>query len=276
MAEDIDMKDLDRERETQRANEGGGGEETNLDDNRPDDESILVIDGSNPDFTRVGDDEPSTSEIPDARRDAGNMKRDITYDKKKALKEELGITINKGDGPNSTLIYDNLRFKPNEKSGKVTGATYDGKEILVLKNGKLDYSKRTGTSFINKFKELLRKAEADHQKTPAPIAEKRAGIDLPQNVIDSIVENVKERLNIEVNRIAEEISSGTTIDANELRELGGYLFDKDDMIVDGVDLREERLKHFETIEIPFIEEKANKARAEGKERKAALYDAIID
>ena len=25
MAEDIDMKDLDRERETQRANEGGGG-----------------------------------------------------------------------------------------------------------------------------------------------------------------------------------------------------------------------------------------------------------
>ena len=204
------------------------------------------------------------------------MKRDITYDKKKALKEELGITINKGDGPNSTLIYDNLRFKLNEKSGKVTGATYDGKEILVLKNGKLDYSKRTGTSFINKFKELLRKAEADHQKTPAPIAEKRAGIDLPQNVIDSIVENVKERLNIEVNRIAEEISSGTTIDANELRELGGYLFDKDDMIVDGVDLREERLKHFETIEIPFIEEKANKARAEGKERKAALYDAIID
>ena len=113
MAQDIDMKDLDRERETQQANEGE--EERNLDDNRPGDESVLIIDGSNPDFTRVDDDEPSTSGIPDARRDAGNMKRDITYDKKKALKEELGVTINKGDGPNSTLIYDKLKFKFNEK-----------------------------------------------------------------------------------------------------------------------------------------------------------------
>ena len=46
------------------------------------------------------------------------------------------------------------------------------------------------------------------------------------------------------------------------------------MIVDGVDLREDRLKHYETTEIPFIEKNANKARAEGKERKAALYDAM--
>ena len=92
--------------------------------------------------------------------------------------------------------------------------------------------------------------------------------------MDSIMENVMDHINIEVNRIAEEISSGTEIDKNELRELRGYLFDKKDMIVDGVDLREDRLKHFETIEIPFIEEKANKARAEGKERKAALYDAM--
>ena len=109
-ADDIELDDLNRERETQQANEEE--EETNLDDDRPGDESVLIIDGSNPVFARVdGDDEPSTSGIPNARRDAGNMKRDITYDKKRSLKEELGVTINKVDGPNSTLIYDNLNLR---------------------------------------------------------------------------------------------------------------------------------------------------------------------
>ena len=91
--------------------------------------------------------------------------------------------------------------------------------------------------------------------------------------MDSIIENVKGRLDIEINRIAEEISSGKEIDKDELRELGGYVFDKE-MIVDGMDLRGETLKHIETIEIPFIEGKENDGKAEGKERKAALYKAM--
>ena len=154
--ENIGMKDRNRERyeEERRGNEQ---EETNIDDNRPGDESILIIDGSNTNFKRVDDDEPSTSEIPDVRRDIGNMRRDITLDKKRVIKEELRATINKKDGPNSTLIYDKLKFKFNEKTGKVTGATYDGKEVLVLRNGKLDDSKRTSESFINNFKEILEK-----------------------------------------------------------------------------------------------------------------------
>ena len=92
--------------------------------------------------------------------------------------------------------------------------------------------------------------------------------------MDSIIENVNDRINIEVNRIAEEIWSGTEIGKNELREFRRYLFEEDDMIVDGVDLREDRLNHYENTEIPFIEGKENKARAEGKGRKAALYGAM--
>ena len=181
--ENIGMKDRNRERyeEERRGNEQ---EETNLDDNRPGDESVLIIDGSNPDFTRVDDDDkPSTSGIPDVRRDVANMKRDITLDKKTTLKEELGATINKGDGPNSTLIYDKIHFIFNEKTGKATSATYDGKELLVLRDGKLDYSKRTSESFVNNFKEILRKAKAEYQKTPASIVDERAGVDLPQTLL---------------------------------------------------------------------------------------------
>ena len=50
-ADDIELEDLDRERETQQVTKE---EETSFfDDRRPGDESILIIDGSNPVFTRV-------------------------------------------------------------------------------------------------------------------------------------------------------------------------------------------------------------------------------
>ena len=130
---DIELDDLNREREKQ-ANEE---DETNFDDDKPGNKSTLVFDGSNPNFTRVDDDddEPSTSEIPNARRDAGNMRRAIAFDKKRLLKEKLGITINKRDGPNSTLIYDKLWFTPDKSGKKINGATYKGTKILVLRGG---------------------------------------------------------------------------------------------------------------------------------------------
>ena len=271
-ADGIELKDLGRERETQQVIQE---EETSfIDDRRPSDESILITDGSNTVFTRVDAGRPSTSGIPNVGRDVGVMRRHIIHDMKQFFKKGLGLTINKGDGPNSTIIYDGVVFT-TDKSNKINGATYKGKKILILKDGKLIYSTdKTKAQLVNEFKELLKKADAEHRKTPTPIAEKRAGVDLPQNVMNSIMENVIGCINIEVNRIAEEILSGTEIDKDELRELRGYLFDKDDMIVDGVDLREETLKHVEAVEIPFIEGKANEAKAEGKERKAALYGAM--
>ena len=216
-ADDIELDDLNRERETQ-ANEE---DETSFTTDRPGDESILIINGSNPVFTRVDDDGPSTSEIPNARRDAGVMKRHIIHDMKQFLKKGLGITINKGDGPNSTIIYDKLRFT-TDKDNKINGATYKGKKILILKNGELRYSTgKTKAPLVNEFKELLRRADAEHQKTPTPIAEKRAGVDLPQNVMNNIIGDVNERIDSEIDREFEEISSGTELTANELRELRG-------------------------------------------------------
>ena len=267
-ADDIELEDLSRKRETQQAAEE---EETSFNDG---DKSILIIDGSEPVFTRVDADGPSTRKIPNVGRDVGVMKRHIIHDMKQFLKKGLGLTINKGDGPNSKIIYDEVRFT-TDKDDKINGVMYKGKKILILRGGELRYSTdRTKAQLVNEFKELLKKADAEHQKTPTPIAEKRAGVDLPQNVMDSIIENVNDRMNIEVNRIAEEISSGTEIGKNELREFRRYLFEEDDMIVDSVDLREDRLNHYENIEIPFIEGKENKARAEWKERKAALYGAM--
>ena len=269
-ADDIELKDLDRERETQQANEE---DETSFtDDRRPGDESILIIDGSNPVFTRVDDDGPSTSEIPNARRDAGVMRRHIIHDMKQFLKKGLGITINKGDGPNSTIIYDKLRFTTN-KDNKINGATYKGKKILILKDGEIRYSTdRTKAPLVNEFKELLKRAYAEHQKTPTPIAEKRAGVDLPQNVMNNIIVDVNDRIDSEIDRRFDEISSSTEITANELRELRGTLYAREDPI-EGVDSSEERIKAI-GIEMDHWKKESGKAKAEGKNNKALLYDAM--
>ena len=261
-ADDIELDDLNRERETQ-ANEE---DETSFTDDRPGDESILIIDGSNPVFTRVDDDEPSTSEIPNARRDAGGMGRHIIHDMKQFLKKGLGITINKGDGPNSMIIYDKLRFTTDEDN-KINGATYKGKKILILRNGELRYSTdKTKAPLVNEFKELLKKAYAEHQKTPTPIAERRAGVDLPQNVMNNIIGDVNERINSEIDRRFEEILSSTEITANELRELRGALYAKDGLGEEKIEALEIEKKHWET--------ESKKEKEKGNNDKALLYDAI--
>ena len=265
--ENIEMKDRARERETQQANEE---EETSFtDDRRPGDESVLIIDGSNPVFTRVDADRPSTSEIPNARRDAGVMKRHIIHDMKQFLKKGLGLTINKGDGPNSTIIYDKVRFT-TDKDNKINGATYKGKKILILKDGELRYSTdKTKAPLVNEFKELLRRADAEHQKTPTPIAEKRAGVDLPQDVMNNIKKNVNDRIDSEIDRRFEEISSSTEITGDELRELRGTLYAKEDSGEEG----EERIKAM-GIEMDHWKKESNKAKAKGENNKALLYDAM--
>ena len=191
---------------------------------------------------------------------------------KQFLKKGLGITINKGDGPNSTIIYDKVRFTTN-KDNKINGATYKGKKILILKDGEIRYSMdKTKAPLVNEFKELLRRADAEHLKTPTPIAEKRAGVDLPQNVMNSITENVDDRIDSDIDRRFDEISSNTEITANELRELRGTLYAREDPI-EGIDSSEERIKAL-GIEIDYWKKESDKAKAEGKNNKALLYDAM--
>ena len=64
-------------------------QETNIDDNWRD-QSIVIIDTSNPD-----------AEIPNPKKDAGVIRRAYTEDKKSLL-TEMGVNINKGDGPSKS------------------------------------------------------------------------------------------------------------------------------------------------------------------------------
>ena len=163
--DDIELKDLDRERQ-----QVIGEEETSFMDNdrKPGDKSILIIDGSNPVFTRVDTDGPSTSKIPNVGRDVGVMRRHIIHDMKQFLKKGLGLTINKGDGPNSTIIYDRVRFT-TDKSNKINGVTYKGKKNLILKDGKLIYSTdKTKAQLVNDSRNYLKRQTPNIGKRQPP------------------------------------------------------------------------------------------------------------
>ena len=141
MAENIEHVDLDPnlpddyEEEQQQ-------EETNVDAEDADwrDESVIIINGYNPDATK------------NVRKDVGSklgkmagvIRRGYVEDQKNL--REIGIkNINKGDGPNATTLFDKLKLTHNEK-GKISGAEFDGVKIIVLK----------GKTLMEYFRDLAR------------------------------------------------------------------------------------------------------------------------
>ena len=69
-------------------------------------------------------------EIPNARRNAGAMRRAYTTDVKDLLREFLGINVNKKDGKNSESLIERIKLTVNQKR-EVNGAEFDGVKIIV-------------------------------------------------------------------------------------------------------------------------------------------------
>ena len=252
--EEIELREL----EAAEAEDEEGDEETNLDDGNENlewDDSILVPSGSqgfspDPDFGPQGD-------IPNALR---GLKITITQDRKIFLKNALAVNLNKGDGPNSRIIFDNLQLTNDQRSGKNNGAKYKGVKIIVMTDGRYEYSSNSSgktTQAIEEFKTTLEKAKAEHEKTAIGDTEKQfndAGVeDISQEDAVSILSSIEEQLS---NRFAEledgtlEVRRGGLTKA-EVDELIGVLsFDRT-----GTMSPEDQIKTLAEVEIPFWEEK---------------------
>ena len=93
------------------------------------DESVVIMSGMNPDLRQGLEEEKQ------ADRELGKIQgvrnRGYTEDKKNLLKE-LGISLNKGDGPFAKSIFDKLKLTVNRK-GKINGAEFDNVRIIVKK-----------------------------------------------------------------------------------------------------------------------------------------------
>ncbi|CAB3978151.1 Hypothetical predicted protein [Paramuricea clavata] len=243
------------------AEEAGTAEEETsfIDDNGRLDESILIPVGFNP---GVDGSRPSGS-TPNIRRDAGVMKRAYTLDKKDFLKRELGVNINKGDGPSSTIIFDKMKLTVNKAGTKINGATFRDVKIIISKNGRMIYSAdKNKESVVNEYKELIRKAKIEHSKTPAALVEEQLeqrDLDAPQELMDNVLENIVERMDDELFSQSEAIGKGTVITENELRELRGILN------VKGNSGREQKALLYEAM-ADMAELKADEIRLKSNER----------
>ena len=88
---------------------------------------------------------------------------------KKNLLRELGIYLNKGDGPFAKSIFEKLKITVNSK-GKVNGAEFDGVKIIVQKGKKLVYTEDVKKlAKVTEFKELVENAELEHKKNTCSV-----------------------------------------------------------------------------------------------------------
>ena len=160
--------------------------------------------------------------IPNPRKDAGVIRRAYTEDKKNLLRE-LGIQLNKGDGPSAKSVFEKLKVTVNRK-GKVNGAEFDGVRIIVQKGKKLVYTEDVKKlPKVTEFKELAKNAELERKKTPAGLIDETlpditVSTDLERSVLRNSIENLESFID---ERVAEIEANSATIDREKIREFRG-------------------------------------------------------
>ena len=198
-------------------------EETNMDWR---DESIIEF---NPEIRQGLEEEKK------ADRELGKIQgvrnRGYTEDKKKLLRE-LGIFLNKGNGPFAKSIFEKLKITVNSK-GKVNGAEFDGVKIIVQKGKRLVYTEDVKKlAKVTEFKELVEKTELEHQKTPAALIEETlpdipVNMDLEQSVLRKSIENLEHYIDEQVAEIEAKAAKiedkSATIVYQKIREFRGVL-----------------------------------------------------
>ena len=244
--DDIELDNLDRQEEQQEAQQ-----ETNIDDDDWRDQSIVIINTSNPD-----------AEIPNPRKDAGVITRAYTEDKKSLLRE-MGININKGDGPSAKAVFEELKVTINRK-GRVNGAGYDGTRIIVQKGKRLVYTEDVKkASKVKEFKRLVERAELEHGKTGAAVIEEAVpDVTVNEDLANSVLRNSIERLKSEIDEMVADIESrsvGTsvTLDKEKITKTADHNLDNG-----GLKVQEEYFRDL--------------ARDEPNELRSKLYEEMAD
>ena len=198
-------------------------EETNMDWR---DESIIEF---NPEIRQGLEEEKQADH--ELGKIQGVRNRGYTEDKKKLLRE-LGIFLNKGDGPFAKSIFEKLKITVNSK-GKVNGAEFDGVKIIVQKGKRLVYTEDVKKlAKVPEFKELVEKTELEHQKTPAALIEETlpdipVNMDLEQSVLRKSIENLEHYIDEQVAEIEAKAAKiedkSATIVYQKIREFRGVL-----------------------------------------------------
>ena len=210
--DDIELDNLGEDQPVEP--EEGEEEETNTDWR---DESMIIMGGFNPEIQQEEkQDDRELGEI------QGVRDRWYTEDKKNLLKK-LGISLNKDDGPFSKSVFEKLKLTFSTK-WKVNGAEFDGVKIIVEKGKRLVYTEDVKKlAKVDEFKELVDKAELEHQKTPAALIEETlpdvpVNTELEQSILRNSIENLEQFID---EKAAEIEVNSVTIGREKIREFRG-------------------------------------------------------
>ena len=213
----MDDIELDNLGEDQPIEPEEGEEETNTDWR---DESVIIMSGFNPEIRQGLEEEKQ------ADRELGKIQgvrnRGYTEDKKNLLKE-LGISLNKGDGPFAKSVFEKLKVTVNRK-GKINGAEFDNVRIIVKKGKRLVYTEDAKKlAKVTEFKVLVQGAELQHKKTPAALIEETlpdvpVNTELEQSILRNSIENLEHFID---EKAAETEAKSVTIDWQKIREFRG-------------------------------------------------------
>ena len=107
---------------------------------------------------------------------------------------------------------------------KVNGAKFDGVKIIVQKGKRLVYTEDVKKlAKVDEFKELVDKAELEHQKTPAALIEETlpdvpVNTELEQSILRNSIENLEQFID---EKAAEIEVNSVTIGREKIREFRG-------------------------------------------------------
>ena len=141
----------------------------------------------------------------DLGRGLGARQRKITNIKKNIL-FGLGYKLRKGDGDNSTALFNRLELTKGEK-GNVNGMKFDGVKIIIFKGKKFVFSENVKfRSKINEFENLAREARRVHEGTAfSTIEEEIPDVYVDDEHAESILYDSLERLDEEISDRSDEI-----------------------------------------------------------------------
>ena len=210
--DDYEMKEREQEqeREQERAREeleeaNQEEEETNFDDI----EDVIIDIGKNTDQLENLD--LDLDGIPNVGKDVAGIKRSITEDIKKVFRDVFNVSVEKKNGKNSKDIVENTKFV-SSKNGRIS-IEYKGSRIgWIEKSLDVNLFDKKNKRLVNEFKNSLELVKLEYEKSPSSLVE-----NLPENVVDDILNSSIERITDEIDEFSAELSE------QELREFAGIL-----------------------------------------------------
>ena len=198
-------------------------------------------------------------------KDTHNVRRATTNNIKKVFKNVFDISIEKKNGVSSTKVLENTKFI-SSKNGRVS-IEFKGSRIgWVERNGNVDLFENKNKKLVIEFRETMDLAKLEYEKTPSSLVK-----DLPEEVVDSVLES-------SVERIEDEIEERTaTLSEQQLREFAGILDPKGTseikikaLEVEADYLKKVRLEAEEVVKADGVSEyMVEKAKAQ-----VSLYDSL--